>query len=163
MEVRLDDEREASVWGFYLQDEFTILENLRLNAGLRYDHYETFEGAVSPRAALIYNPLERTTLKFIYGEAFRAPNAYEMYYEDGGYSHKGNHGLDEERIRSYELVMEQYFKNGLYLTATGFLYEIDDLISLESDSTDGLSFLTIPMKPKQEAPALRSDANGTAE
>lgn len=140
VEVRLDDEREASVWGFYLQDEFTILENLRLNAGLRYDHYETFEGAVSPRAALIYNPLERTTLKFIYGEAFRAPNAYEMYYEDGGYSHKGNHGLDEERIRSYELVMEQYFKNGLYLTATGFLYEIDDLISLESDSTDGLSF-----------------------
>ena len=140
VEVRLDDEREASVWGFYLQDEFTILKNLRLNAGLRYDHYETFEGAVSPRAALIYNPLERTTLKFIYGEAFRAPNAYEMYYEDGGYSHKGNHGLDEERIRSYELVMEQYFKNGLYLTATGFLYEIDDLISLESDSTDGLSF-----------------------
>lgn len=140
VEVRLDDEREASVWGFYLQDEFTILENLRLNAGLRYDHYETFEGAVSPRAALIYNPLERTTLKFIYGEAFRAPNAYEMYYEDGGYSHKGNHGLDEERIRSYELVMEQYFKNGLYLTATGFLYEIDDLISLKSDSTDGLSF-----------------------
>mgnify|MGYP001578235904 CR=1 FL=1 len=140
VEVRLDDEREASVWGFYLQDEFTILKNLRLNAGLRYDHYETFEGAVSPRAALIYNPLERTTLKFIYGEAFRAPNAYEMYYEDGGYSHKGNHGLDEERIKSYELVMEQYFKNGLYLTATGFLYEIDDLISLESDSTDGLSF-----------------------
>ena len=38
---------EASVWRFYLQDEFTILENLRLNAGLRYDHYETFEGAVS--------------------------------------------------------------------------------------------------------------------
>lgn len=138
--VYLDDERDASVWGFYLQDEFSILKNLRLNAGLRYDHYETFDGAVSPRAALIYNPLERTTLKFIYAEAFRAPNAYEMYYEDGGYSHKGNHGLDEERVKSYEFVMEHYFRNGLYLTATGFLYKIDDLISLESDSTDGLLF-----------------------
>ncbi len=140
VEVYLDDERETGVWGIYLQDEFPVLKNLRINAGLRYDHYETFEGVVNPRLALIYNPLEKTILKFIYGEAFRAPNAYEQYYEDGGYSHKGNRSLDEERIKSYELILEQYFKNGFYFTATGFFYEIDDLISLKSDSADGLTF-----------------------
>ncbi len=59
---------------------------------------------MNPRAALIWNPLERTTVKFIYGEAYRIPNAYELYYSDGNVT-QANPGLDPETIRTYELVL----------------------------------------------------------
>lgn len=134
----LDDKRTSMNWGVYLQDEFTILENLTLNAGVRHDHYQTFGGTTNPRIALIYNPFDTASIKLIYGEAFRAPNAFEYYYHDGNVTTKSNKNLNPETIRTYELVYEQYFRNHLRLTASGFYYKIKDLISQQVDPADGL-------------------------
>ena len=87
----LNDTRGSYNWAVYMQDQFSILDNVILNAGVRYDHYKTFGDTVNPRIGIIYNPRKRTTLKFLYGEAFRAPNAYELYYGDGHYA-KGKFG-----------------------------------------------------------------------
>ena len=54
--------------------------------------------------ALIYQPFEKTTLKALYGQAFRAPNVYELYYRDGGLSEKANPKLKPEKIQTYELL-----------------------------------------------------------
>ena len=51
-----------------------------MNVGVRYDRFSTFGDSFNPRAALIYQPRQPTTFKLLYGEAFRAPNAYENYY-----------------------------------------------------------------------------------
>jgi iron complex outermembrane receptor protein len=134
----LDDTRDSTSWAVYVQDEFKIIDNLILNAGVRYDDYETFGGAINPRAALIYSPVEKTTFKAVYGSAFRAPNAYELYYHDGDMTAKANPGLDPETIDTYELVYEQYLGNNLRGTIVGFYYEIDDLIQQETDSADDL-------------------------
>jgi iron complex outermembrane receptor protein len=75
-----------------------------LNAGVRYDYYSAFGSAVNPRAALIYNLFEQTTLKFLYGQAYRSPNAYETDYAAAGYA--PSHSLEPEHINSYELVWE---------------------------------------------------------
>jgi iron complex outermembrane receptor protein len=134
----LDDKRSSVNWGAYLQDEFTILENVILNAGIRYDRYQTFGGATNPRIGLIYRPFDITSIKLLYGEAFRAPNAFEYYYHDGNATTKSNRNLKPETIRTYELVYEQYFRNQLRLTASGFYYRIKDLISQQIDPADGL-------------------------
>jgi outer membrane receptor for ferrienterochelin and colicins len=134
----LDDQRESRVWAFYAQDEFTILSNLRLNAGLRYDHYSTFGGSLNPRLALIYNPFKQTALKLLYGQAFRAPNAYELYYQDGGITQKPNPDLKPEKINTYEAVWEQYFAQHYRFVASGYYYKIHDLITQQMDPTDGL-------------------------
>ena len=134
----MDDRRTSMNWGVYLQDEFTILENLTLNAGVRHDHYQTFGGTTNPRIALIYNPFDTAFIKLIYGEAFRAPNAFEYYYHDGNVTTKSNKNLSPETIKTYELVYEQYFRNQLRLTASGFYYKIKDLISQQIDPADGL-------------------------
>jgi iron complex outermembrane receptor protein len=76
----LDDHRNGNVSGVYVQDDYSIRRNLILSAGVRYDHYGTFGGTTNPRVGLIYSPLEKTTEKLLYGTAFRAPNAYELYY-----------------------------------------------------------------------------------
>jgi len=38
----LHDKRSSQVWAFYFQDEVSLLDNLILNVGLRYDHYSSF-------------------------------------------------------------------------------------------------------------------------
>ena len=128
----LDDERDSKIWAFYFQDEFKILDNLIFNAGVRYDHYDTFGGTTNPRLALIYQPLDKTTLKLLYGEAFRAPNVYELHYKGGGI--KANPGLDPETIRTYEMILEQSFGDHISVNVSGFYYTIKDLISQEMDS-----------------------------
>ncbi|MEW6068631.1 MAG: TonB-dependent receptor [Nitrospirota bacterium] len=137
-EVYLDDERSSDLWALYIQDEFEILNNLILNAGVRHDHYSTFGGSTNPRLALIYSPLEKTTFKFLYGQAFRAPTAYELYYYDGEISSKANPDLDPETIETYELVYEQYIGNNLRGTIGGFFYKAKDLITLTTDPADDL-------------------------
>ena len=42
----LDSKESATIYSFYAQDEFQMLKNLALNAGLRYDHFSTFGGTV---------------------------------------------------------------------------------------------------------------------
>ncbi len=125
------------IWAAHVQDQFTIADNLLLNAGVRYDYYKTFGSTTSPRIGLIYNPFEKTTVKLLYGQAFRAPNVYELYYSDGGTSQKANPDLKPETITTYEVVLEQYVKNYRF-SASSYYYKIRDLITLQTDPSDGL-------------------------
>ena len=136
--VYLDDERSSTNYALYLQDEFRILSNLILNAGVRYDHYETFGDTTNPRLGLIYSPFEKTTVKLLYGSAFRSPNVYELYYNDGESFQKTNPDLTPEKIKTYEIVLEQYLAQHIRITAAGFYYKIDDLISQQVDPDDDL-------------------------
>ncbi len=136
--VLLDDRRDSTNWAFYLQDEFSILGHLILNAGIRFDHYKTFGGSTHPRIALVYYPYEKTIFKLLYGSAFRPPNVYELYYSDIGLSAKPNANLKPEEIHTYELVYEQYFGAHLRGTSSIFYYDIKDLITQTIDPGDGL-------------------------
>ncbi len=134
----LDDRRTSKNLGLYVQDEFTVFNKLILNLGIRYDHFDTFGGTTNPRLALIYNPFEKTFFKLLYGRAFRAPNNFELYYDDGGLSSKSNPDLKPETINTYELIYEQYFGDYFRFTADSFYYKINNLISQQIDPADGL-------------------------
>jgi outer membrane receptor for ferrienterochelin and colicins len=78
---------------------------------------------------LIYNPKEQTTLKLLYGRAFRAPNDYELYYGSPAYGQVANPDLQPETIQTYEIVYEQYLPPHLRFSASAYRYEITNLIS----------------------------------
>jgi outer membrane receptor protein involved in Fe transport len=132
-----DDNRSSQIWALYVQDDFAILDNLHANLGIRYDHYSTFGGTTNPRLALMYSPFEKTTFKLIYGTAFRAPNTYELYYSASNVE-KANPDLQPEKIKTYELVWEQFMGNHLALTLYGFYSILTDVISLVTDPEDDL-------------------------
>jgi outer membrane receptor for ferrienterochelin and colicin len=78
------DHRTSTIFSVYAQDEIRLHRDLVLNLGLRYDHYSIFGGSTNPRAALIYNPWQKTTFKALYGNSFRAPNLFELFYSAPG-------------------------------------------------------------------------------
>jgi outer membrane receptor protein involved in Fe transport len=62
--------------GVYLQDEWTILPRLTLNAGARFDVYSSSfdaENQLSPRANLVYKATDSTTLHAGYSRYFTPP------------------------------------------------------------------------------------------
>jgi iron complex outermembrane receptor protein len=86
---------------------------------------------------LIYN-LNQTSVKLLYGEAFRTPNVYEQFYSTSVFSRANTH-LKPENIRTYELVVEHYLGSHLRASAAGYYYTIDGLISQRLDPGDGLA------------------------
>lgn len=128
----LDDRRTEQLYALFLQDEITLGGGFIVNAGLRYDHYSTFGGTTNPRLAVLWTPRPGTTIKILYGSAFRAPNAYEMFYYDRGITQLANPTLTPETIRTYEAVLEQSVGEKVRFTMTGFHNRIKGLISQES-------------------------------
>jgi iron complex outermembrane receptor protein len=128
----LQDERSSTEWAAFVQDELTVAKGLIFNAGVRYDHYDTFGGTTNPRLALIFSPLKPTTLKVIYGQAFRPPNNYELYFGDG-FSTEANHNLRPETIKSTEFIWEQSLGANSRLSASVFYNRIANLINQQTD------------------------------
>jgi iron complex outermembrane receptor protein len=137
-ELLIDGGRPNTHLAPFVEDEFAIRDNLRLDAGLRYDHTSENGSDTSPRLALIYTPAAGTTLKALAGQAYRAPNAYETTYAGTGATFGLDTGeLDSERIRTIELAVSQRFGTRTTLTASLFRYEIRSLINEIVDPDTG--------------------------
>jgi outer membrane receptor for ferrienterochelin and colicins len=119
--------RTRQSYGIYAQGDFALLTNLHLDGGVRYDQYSDFDPAIDPRVALIYNPFEKSTFKFIYGAAFRAPNFSEL-------SDPRFQAIKPEEITAYELVYEQQIGQHLRSSITGFYNQMNNLIVFNSGS-----------------------------
>jgi iron complex outermembrane receptor protein len=134
----LDDSRDSTNWGIYVQDEIALHDDLTLYAGVRYDDYDSFGSTTNPRLSLVYRFRPETTVKLLYGSAFRAPTAFENYYHDAGETTKPAGDLDPEEIDTVELVLEQFIGHNLRGVASIYYYEINDLITLVTDPADDL-------------------------
>lgn len=137
--VYVDERHSDSKIGFFAQDEWQLANQWALNLGARVDKMHDYGSVASPRAALIYNPGAETTLKLIHGRAFRPANAYERFYNDDGFSQKGNSDLIPERIVSNELVAKFPLTETVHGGATYYHYRLDHLIEQIIDPVDGLA------------------------
>ena len=132
----LNSYRSSRDGGLYLQDEYSIHSNLILNAGVRFDRYGGFEGAVNPRLGLMYQPSSRTNLKVLYGTAFRVPNAFELYCYAPAFGKTSFH-LSPEQIRSTELVLERQLAQRFTLSFSGYYNWMRNLIAQDTDLETG--------------------------
>jgi len=140
----LDDHHSGNRGGVYIEDEITLPAHFTLNAGLRYDQQTAAGGNLSPRIGLIYKLTPRDTFKLLYGEAYRAPNAYEMYYAINGPDGQiGNRSLKAEHIATTELVYERAVSATGRATLSLFQYNARDLISETQDSSGLFMFRNV--------------------
>ena len=125
----------STIVALYSQGEIELRSNLLLNLGLHYDHYSTFGSTLNPRAGLIYSPHPRTTLKFLYAQAFRPPNDFELYYSSS--TNLSNPGLQPETAKTLGVVLEQYLGRRTRFTVGGYYYPLRRLIGEEIEPVSG--------------------------
>jgi outer membrane receptor for ferrienterochelin and colicins len=128
---------KAAVFG---DAELSVVPKLIVHLGARADWFSDFRDAVSPRAALIYLPDDRTAVKYIVGRAFRVPNAYEEYYADGVTVTLAPRSLVPEQIVSNEIVVERSVRPWFSVTADGFYDQLKELIDQVPDGDTTLSY-----------------------
>jgi len=146
--------------GVFVQGEYELLEALTAYLGGRYDHWwgsdadylnedgnyiaypDTSDGHFSPKASLVYHPLENGCIRASYGEAFTAPSLYyrtaNYYWEGGGTisTAKPNPNLKPTTNKSWELGTEwEFLQKWLRVKATYFHNDFDDLIVNLSKTT----------------------------
>ncbi|MBA3071380.1 MAG: TonB-dependent receptor, partial [Nitrospirae bacterium] len=130
-------------YALFVQDEIMILKNLTAYIGFRHDWWETYDGyvnqvgtagypkeydsrnasAFSPKAALVYKPFDKTTLRTSIGKAFRPPTIYELYRTwttSSGTTYAGNPDLKPETTISWDMGIEQGSWKGAKVKATYF-------------------------------------------
>ncbi len=120
----------------YLQDEWQPLTEISLLGSVRADFSSRAARTIAPRFAIVYTPAGETAFKFLYGEAFRMPNTYELIYEDPLLGYLPSGPLVPEYIRSIELVAETRLTKNLHLSASVFDYRISDLIDMTMNPID---------------------------
>jgi iron complex outermembrane receptor protein len=78
------------------------------------------------------------TLKAMVGNAYRAPNVYERFYDDGGILQKPNPALQPEYIRSSELAADFRVGQGGRMGISLYLNNMRNMIDQVTDPADGL-------------------------
>jgi len=144
-------------YAVFFQDEIMILPNLTGYVGLRQDWWETYDGYAnqvgtpgypieydsrdssyfSPKASIVYQPFEQTTVKTSIGKAFRPPTVVELYRTttSSGITTQANADLDPETIFSWDVgIYQTFFAKGPKVGIVFFENHVDDLISTKTVS-----------------------------
>ena len=114
-------------WALFAQDEYSITDQLTFNAGVRYDFYSIFGDTINPRLALIYNPWKKTSVKLLYGTAFRTPSEFER--NSPSVIPTKNNQLQPEKLDTSEIILEHYFNDSLRGELNFFHTEVNGIIS----------------------------------
>ncbi len=134
-DVPLDTQTPFSIRAGYIDSNLKVLEDVRISAAARWDHYSTFGSSVNPRFGIIVKPYAAGNLKVLAGKAFRAPSVYELYFAAGGQLE--NRSLKPENIHSAELEFTHRFAPALTATVSSYVNIVDGLVvQRATDSPD---------------------------
>lgn len=118
----------SDVISAYVQADLRLSERWGVSVGLRHDEDSLFGSTTNPRVGVIGQVGEGGTVKFLYGTAFRAPNADERFAQ--AVQLVRNPDLGPEKVQTYEAVWEQRVPGGR-VTASAYHYSVRGQIDLE--------------------------------
>jgi outer membrane receptor for ferrienterochelin and colicins len=126
-----DVQAPSHVVAGFVQANLQLLDAVAVNLGMRHDRYSSDLSAWSPRIAVVWSPSTRTAIKFSVGRAFRAPNPFELHYNDGGITQvQPIAPLRPERLSNRELSVEHALSARLGGTLSIYDTKVRDLIGM---------------------------------
>jgi len=120
---------KATTYSAFVQDEFTVTQDLNLIFGVRYDNRTNIDGEFSWRVGANWQVVNGTTLRGAVGKAFRAPTISDQFLPTTQYfglTFEGNPDLDPEYLYSAEVGVDQVIVPGTVLSMTGFASSFKD-------------------------------------
>ncbi|SMF19080.1 TonB-dependent receptor plug domain-containing protein [Pseudobacteriovorax antillogorgiicola] len=119
----------SAQFSFYM-DRLATNWPLRFVLGVRQTSNEAFDSNLSMRATGVYTISKTSSLKFVYGQSYRAPSLFELYYEDSRSVNEiyGNEDLEPETSDSTELAYILSPSKNWFLQMTVFQAEFDNKI-----------------------------------
>lgn len=138
--------------GSYLQYQGRLLPKLELTLGTRYDNNTRYGDSVNPRVGLVYTPVSKMKVKFLYGTSFLAPSPFKAYGHYGSlvpvaddrgdivglqsfFLRLPNPDLKPERLRAFEGDASYYLNEHVALYLSIYFNRIKDLI-VEQDTAN---------------------------
>lgn len=115
-----------------VQNIWKFAPDWELTMGIRYDDYSDFGSTTNPRVALVWSGSLKSTTKFLYGRAFRAPGFAELLTVNNPVS-LGNPSIQPETIDSFELAYSYRHDDRHTSNINLFHYKIEDFITFVPD------------------------------
>ena len=122
----------------YVQDEFSYVFNpglsANITAGLRLNHNVQFGVRLTPKISGMLSIGDGIRLRATWSQGFKTPTPKEQYYRyvkymNATYLYLGNENLSPQ-TSNYYAVSGEYNWKGLNLTITGYLNNVDNMITL---------------------------------
>ena len=122
----------------YVQDEFSYVFNPKLSAnitaGLRLNHNVQFGVRLTPKISGMLSIGDGIRLRATWSQGFKTPTPKEQFYRyvkymNATYLYLGNENLSPQ-TSNYYAVSGEYNWKGLNLTITGYLNNVDNMITL---------------------------------
>lgn len=93
---------KVNEYSFFAQAGYT-LNSINFLVGTRYSNNELFGNNLSSRASVVYSFDEKNSVKLIWGQSYRAPSLFELYFRTPTNTVFGNTALNPEKSNSVEL------------------------------------------------------------
>ena len=140
VEPQGDVDVTETTWSLFLQDEWSVDDDVRLVAGIRYDKVTDIDGEFSWRLGANWRVSKEVTLRGSGGKAFRTPALSDRYLPTTQYfglTFEGNPLLEPETLYNAEVGGDWYFAEGWSTAATVFASRADGFSDFIMD-TDGV-------------------------
>ena len=136
----LDGKKDVSNTSFFASVNYKLSEQLEIQPAVRYTHNSSFKSLWSPAFNAKYRFNNQHSLRFAYGNGYRAPSIKELYldwmptYGPFTYTFKGNENLKVESSHNYNFnyTFRKNFDDGrFYQIESSFYFNtIKNLIGL---------------------------------
>lgn len=116
--------------GTFAQAQVKPVKSLTVTVGGRYDYFSIYGGTVNPRVGLVYRPIEKLTLKGIYGSAYIQPSNYYRWenFANPFIVHVPNEDIKPERLQSYEFSTQYFLDYNVSFRLAAYRNNMRDII-----------------------------------
>jgi outer membrane receptor for ferrienterochelin and colicins len=122
-----------------VQGKLEAWSRLELTAGVRYDWYSDIGQSVNPRAAIVFATPFQSSLKVMYGRAFRAPSWVELFEQPVQSVPIGDPNNQAEIVNTVEAGYVQHILDYAQATLTYFHNHVTEVMQM-TDALHGLPF-----------------------
>ena len=122
--------RQYNNFGSFLQAKYSPLKNLSITAGVRYDYNSMYGSTVNPRLGIVYKPLEKMSIKALYGTSYIQPSNYYRWenWANPFAMHIPNQDIKPEQLQTAELSASYYLSKSVSVNAALFRNDMTDMI-----------------------------------